>query len=133
MADISFIDFIVVIISGIIVYMSLQNTPHSYINFVYLSFMLLLYAVALRSVVIKASRGEHSTPVEGARLTFWLGGILALSEIIHATLSFQQQNYVGGLIQSCLALVFGASALNQFDSFSVGGMPLLVKAAPPPK
>lgn len=121
----TYVDFITLILSGVIIYMSLQNKPHSYINLVYLTFILLLYVIALRTVLINATNGKTSSPTDRAKLTFWLGGFLALSEIIHATLSFNQSNYLGGLIQSSLALIFGATAINQFDAISVGGIPLL--------
>lgn len=126
-----YVDFVTLILSGVIIYMSLQNKPHSYINLVYLTFILLLYVIALRTVLINATNGKTSSPTDRAKLTFWLGGFLALSEIIHATLSFNQSNYLGGLIQSSLALIFGATAINQFDAISVGGMPLLTPVEVP--
>ena len=119
--EVSLVDFVVLALCGVIIYLSTQDKQHSYVNIVYMVFILILYIVALRTVLLNVMNGRSSTMSERSKLTFWLGGFLALSEIIHATLSFNTGNYLGGLIQSCLALIFGATAINTLEISLIGG------------
>lgn len=112
MLKINIVDILVGILSFVIVLVTSLTKPIAFINLVYLLCLLLLYFVSLRRVILQYRNHEHISDAERSKVVLALGAFLAFTELIQATVSFNANNYVGGLIQASLALVFVVLATN---------------------